>query len=193
VQVTNFKKILLILVCLDAAYVLAYSTVLLNTDQYNPQVKKRMSKAEFIRNNRGINDGADLPEDFLSEIFDEIAKNEIRMKDEVEAAAGSVTATVGIAGALANVGRDLQREAYLMKSSGMANKTEASVYECPGAGTRLSAALGIIENHDAITSPGIEGGGSVLQRVSFCARSSNVRGCLDTLPRWVIQPFARYG
>ncbi|KAJ3975507.1 hypothetical protein EV361DRAFT_1024791 [Lentinula raphanica] len=108
----------------DAAYVLAYSVVLLNTDAHNPQVKKRMSKQDFIKNNRGINDGADLPEDLLSSIFDEITNNEIKMKDEVEAMAVSATGP-GIANALANVGRDLQKEAYVMQSSGMLNKTEA--------------------------------------------------------------------
>ena len=70
---------------IDTAYVLAYSTIMLNTDAHNPQVKNRMTKADFTRNNRGINDGNDLPEDFLSSIFDEITTNEIRMKDEVEA------------------------------------------------------------------------------------------------------------
>jgi brefeldin A-inhibited guanine nucleotide-exchange protein len=108
----------------DAAYVLAYSVILLNTDHYNPQVKKRMTKADFIKNNRGINDNADLPEQFLSDIYDEIDLNEIRMKDEVEAAIGNPAAGPGLANALANVGRDLQKEAYVLQSSGMANKTE---------------------------------------------------------------------
>ncbi|THV08590.1 hypothetical protein K435DRAFT_825040 [Dendrothele bispora CBS 962.96] len=108
----------------DAAYVLAYSTIMLNTDAHSPQVKHRMTKADFIKNNRGINDNADLPEEFLSQIFDDIVNNEIRMKDEVEAAPTSATGP-GIASAIANVGRDLQKEAYVMQSSGMANKTEA--------------------------------------------------------------------
>ncbi|KAJ6539319.1 hypothetical protein B0H19DRAFT_1178426 [Mycena capillaripes] len=108
----------------DTAYVLAYSVILLNTDHYNPQVKKRMTKADFVKNNRGINDNADLPEQFLSDVFDEIASNEIRMKDEVEAV-GATPAGPGLANALANVGRDLQKEAYVLQSSGMANKTEA--------------------------------------------------------------------
>ena len=43
-----------------------------------------MTKAEFIRNNRGINDNADLPEEFLNAIFDEIAHNELKMKDDEE-------------------------------------------------------------------------------------------------------------
>lgn len=110
---------------LDAAYVLAYSTVMLNTDAYNPQVKNRMTKADFIKNNRGINDGADLPEDLLLSIYDNIHANEIRMKDEMEAAAMQVpVAASGLAGALANVGRDLQKEAYVMQSTNIANKAE---------------------------------------------------------------------
>ncbi|KAG8903868.1 guanine nucleotide exchange protein for ADP-robosylation factor [Tulasnella sp. 403] len=110
----------------DAAYVLAYSTIMLNTDAYNPQVKNRMTKADFVKNNRGINDGANLPEEFLGGIYDDIYSNEIRMKDEVEAAAlAAPVPASGLAGALANVGRDLQKEAYVMQSTGMANKTEA--------------------------------------------------------------------
>jgi brefeldin A-inhibited guanine nucleotide-exchange protein len=97
---------------------------MLNTDAHNPQVKKRMTKSDFIKNNRGINDNEDLPEELLSSIFDEIVSNEIRMKDEVEAGL-TVTATgPGLANAFANVGRDLQKEAYVMQSNGMATKTE---------------------------------------------------------------------
>ena len=97
---------------------------MLNTDQHNPQVKNRMTKADFIKNNRGINDGASLPDEFLGAIFDDIVKNEIRMKDEVEAALVLPMQGPGIANAIANVGRDLQKEAYVMQSMGMANKTE---------------------------------------------------------------------
>jgi brefeldin A-inhibited guanine nucleotide-exchange protein len=106
----------------DTAYVLAYSVILLNTDAHNAQVKKKMTKVDFMRNNRGINDNADLPEEFLSGIYDEIVSNEIRMKDEIEL--GVVANGPGFAAALANVGRDLQKEAYIMQTSGMANKTE---------------------------------------------------------------------
>jgi len=112
----------------DTAYVLAYSTILLNTDAHSPQVKKRMTKADFVKNNRGINDGEDLPEQLLHNIFDDIVSNEIRMKDEVEAqiCANMPATGPGIANALANVGRDLQKEAYVMQSNGMANRTEVS-------------------------------------------------------------------
>jgi brefeldin A-inhibited guanine nucleotide-exchange protein len=116
IQLTDIQNV-------DTAYVLAYSTIMLNTDAHNPQVKHRMTKAEFIKNNRGINDGADLPEDLLSGIYDEIVSNEIRMKDEISAFS-NVSQGPGLASALASVGRNLQKEAYAMQSNGMANKTE---------------------------------------------------------------------
>ncbi|KIM46215.1 hypothetical protein M413DRAFT_441285 [Hebeloma cylindrosporum] len=109
----------------DAAYILAYSVIMLNTDAHNPQVKKRMTKSDFLKNNREINGGEDLPEEFLSQIFDDIVNNEIRMKDEVEAGLAISPPGPGLANALASVGRDLQKEAYVMQSNGMANKTEA--------------------------------------------------------------------
>ncbi|KAH9483049.1 Protein transport protein sec71 [Psilocybe cubensis] len=109
----------------ESAYVLAYSVVMLNTDAHNPQIKKRMTKADFLKNNRGINEGADLPEEFLSQVFDDIVNNEIRMKDEVEAGLTIQAPGPGLANAIASVGRDLQKEAYVMQSNGMANKTEA--------------------------------------------------------------------
>ncbi|TFY76798.1 hypothetical protein EWM64_g7215 [Hericium alpestre] len=109
----------------DAAYVLSFSVILLNTDAHNPQIKRRMTLTDFIKNNRGINDKADLPEEMLTEIYDDIVNDEIRMKDEVEAAVGPIAPTPGLAGAIATMGRDLQREAYMLQSNGMANKTEA--------------------------------------------------------------------
>ncbi|KAF6762645.1 Sec7-domain-containing protein [Ephemerocybe angulata] len=108
----------------ETAYVLSYSVIMLNTDHYNPQVKNRMTKQDFIKNNRGINDGTDLPEEMLSEIFDDIDSNEIRMEDEIEAKILQQGAT-GLANALSGVGRDLQKEAYILQTSGMSNKTEA--------------------------------------------------------------------
>ncbi|KAM1458086.1 hypothetical protein ACFX13_036044 [Malus domestica] len=63
----------------DTAYVLAYSVILLNTDAHNNMVKDKMTKADFIRNNRGIDDGKDLPEEYLGVLYDQIVKNEIKM------------------------------------------------------------------------------------------------------------------
>ncbi|KAK7207757.1 hypothetical protein BZA70DRAFT_265101 [Myxozyma melibiosi] len=117
----------------DTAYVLAYSVIMLNTDQHSPQVKQRMAKTDFFKNNRGINNNEDLPEAFLSEIYDEIQTNEIILKSEHDAALmsgqvptaapnNSIAANLGQV--LLTVGRDLQREAYITASKEMASKTE---------------------------------------------------------------------
>ncbi|GIM16141.1 hypothetical protein Vretimale_18795, partial [Volvox reticuliferus] len=89
----------------DVAYVLAYSVIMLNTDAHNPQVKNKMSKAAFLKNNRGINDGGDLPEDFMSALYDRIVSNGIKMKDD--GAPGTGAAAPQEAGGLAAPARAL--------------------------------------------------------------------------------------
>ncbi|KAL1615375.1 guanine nucleotide exchange protein for ADP-robosylation factor [Diplodia seriata] len=117
----------------DTAYVLAYSVIMLNTDQHSSKMKgPRMTPEDFIKNNRGINDNADLPDEYLKGIYDEIASNEIVLDTERETAAnlgqlpqanqGGGLGNIGQA--FANVGRDLQREAYIQASEQMANRTE---------------------------------------------------------------------
>lgn len=66
----------------DAALLLSYSLIMLNTDQHNAQVKKKMTEEDFIRNNRRINGGDDLPRALLSELYHSICENEIRMVPE---------------------------------------------------------------------------------------------------------------
>uniref|UniRef100_A0A8C8D4I4 SEC7 domain-containing protein n=1 Tax=Oncorhynchus tshawytscha TaxID=74940 RepID=A0A8C8D4I4_ONCTS len=68
----------------DTAYVLAYSIIMLTTDLHSPQVKNKMTKEQYIKMNRGINDSKDLPEEYLSSIYDEIAGKKIAMKDRKE-------------------------------------------------------------------------------------------------------------
>ena len=70
----------------DAAYVLSYSIIMLNTDQHNPQVKNKMTLDQFVRNNRGTNGGADFPRATLEAIFDEIRTNEITLADDASPA-----------------------------------------------------------------------------------------------------------
>ena len=65
----------------DAAFILSFSTIMLNTDLHNPQIphNKRMTKEEFLRNNRGINDGQDLPREYLEFLYDEIKSRQIQV------------------------------------------------------------------------------------------------------------------
>ncbi|KAK8550249.1 hypothetical protein V6N12_038968 [Hibiscus sabdariffa] len=68
-----------IFVAKDSVFILCYSLIMLNTDQHNPQVKKKMTEEEFIRNNRAINGGQDLPREYLSELFHSISNNAITL------------------------------------------------------------------------------------------------------------------
>ena len=116
----------------DTAYILSYSVILLNTDLHSAKVAKRMTKEDFIKNNRGINDNASLPDDYLIGIYDEIAHNEIVLRSEREAAAALGVAPQPISGgiasgfgqAFATVGRDLQREAYVQQSEEISHRSE---------------------------------------------------------------------
>jgi brefeldin A-resistance guanine nucleotide exchange factor 1 len=45
----------------DGAFTLAFSLIMLNTDIHSPNVKNKMTKEQFIRNNKGMNAGEDFP------------------------------------------------------------------------------------------------------------------------------------
>jgi len=134
----------------DTPYVLAYSVIMLNTDLHSPQVQKRMTKEDFIKNNRGINDNADLPDEYLISIYEDIQNNEIVLKSERQAAAaaGTLPQTTGLAAglgqALSNVGRDLQREAYVQQSEEISMRSE-QLFRDLYRSQRKSAAKGIVK------------------------------------------------
>jgi brefeldin A-resistance guanine nucleotide exchange factor 1 len=68
----------------DAVFVLAFSTIMLNTDLHNPRYKgRRMTIEQFIKNNRGINDGTDLPKDLLTELYTQIKESELQVQREI--------------------------------------------------------------------------------------------------------------
>uniref|UniRef100_A0A1A9W040 SEC7 domain-containing protein n=1 Tax=Glossina brevipalpis TaxID=37001 RepID=A0A1A9W040_9MUSC len=68
----------------DTVYVLAFSIIMLTTDLHSPQVKNKMTKEQYIKLNQGISDSKDdLPVEYLSAIYDEIAGHEIKMKNTV--------------------------------------------------------------------------------------------------------------
>lgn len=88
----------------ETAFILSYSTIMLHTDAHNPMVRKKMTKEEFVRNNRGINDGGDLPLDFLSGLYDRITTTEFRlsanMRDSAHEAATAALADTAVSAAV---------------------------------------------------------------------------------------------
>ncbi|XP_077453907.1 cytohesin-2 isoform X2 [Stigmatopora argus] len=59
----------------DTCYVLSFAIIMLNTSLHNPNVRDKPGVDRFISMNRGINDGGDLPEDLLRNLYESI-KNE---------------------------------------------------------------------------------------------------------------------
>ncbi|XP_033840265.2 cytohesin-1-like isoform X1 [Periophthalmus magnuspinnatus] len=59
----------------DTCYVLSFAVIMLNTSLHNPNVKDKPSVQRFTAMNRGINDGGDLPDDLLRNLYESI-KNE---------------------------------------------------------------------------------------------------------------------
>jgi brefeldin A-inhibited guanine nucleotide-exchange protein len=103
----------------DTAYVLAYSIIMLTTDLHSSQVRSKMTKQQYIKMNRGINDSRDLPEEYLSAIYDEIADNEIKMRVTSQGRPGKPSSA-------ANVLNERQRRLlYNMEMEQMAQTAKA--------------------------------------------------------------------
>ncbi|KAF4125340.1 golgi-specific brefeldin A-resistance guanine nucleotide exchange factor 1 [Geosmithia morbida] len=68
----------------DAAFILTYAIILLNTDQHNPNLKdhKRMTLDDFSRNLRGQNARENFAPEYLQEIYETIKSDEIILPDE---------------------------------------------------------------------------------------------------------------
>eukprot|EP01125_Pyxidicula_operculata_P002417 TRINITY_DN1228_c1_g3_i2.p1 TRINITY_DN1228_c1_g3~~TRINITY_DN1228_c1_g3_i2.p1 ORF type:complete len:932 (-),score=264.33 TRINITY_DN1228_c1_g3_i2:90-2885(-) len=64
------------------AFVLSFSLIMLNTDRHNPAVpeKDKMTKEQFIKNNRNTWNDQDPPQELLEKLYDNIINNEIQMR-----------------------------------------------------------------------------------------------------------------
>jgi len=55
---------------------------MLNTDAHSPKIAKKMTLPEYLRMNRGINDGADLPAELLEGIYHRITADGFKVKED---------------------------------------------------------------------------------------------------------------
>lgn len=69
----------------DAAYVLAFSVIMLNTDLHNSQNKRKMTREDFGRINRNTNDGDPMPQVLLERVYTAISRNELKISSECSA------------------------------------------------------------------------------------------------------------
>lgn len=66
----------------DSVFILSYSVIMLNTDFYNPQVKKHMTFDDYTYNLRGCNNQKDFPLWYLDKVYCSIRDKEIVMPEE---------------------------------------------------------------------------------------------------------------
>eukprot|EP00965_Chrysotila_dentata_P151557 5008841-Pleurochrysis_carterae.AAC.7 len=46
------------------------------------QMRNRMTLEQFVKNNRRINDGADMPREYLEAIFEDVRRNELKVRED---------------------------------------------------------------------------------------------------------------
>lgn len=64
-------------------YLLAFATIMLNTDIHSSQIKKKMTKPEFMNSTKTINNGGALPKVWMSNLYDKVVNDEIKMEGAV--------------------------------------------------------------------------------------------------------------
>ncbi|TMW59230.1 hypothetical protein Poli38472_007375 [Pythium oligandrum] len=172
----------------DIAFILSFSIILLQTDLHNPNVaeEKKMDKAAFFRNNRGINNGEDLPEEYLGGIFDRIKQNPISLKEDVDLRArvggrGGRSATTSIFGASSAVVDRQRRDAYIRERETMVKQSEALFKRRNPA---ISVSARQLNGNGAATSPRSSlspGQSSQFHVVTEATEISHVRPMFETV------------
>eukprot|EP01062_Namystynia_karyoxenos_P044101 TRINITY_DN3235_c2_g1_i1.p1 TRINITY_DN3235_c2_g1~~TRINITY_DN3235_c2_g1_i1.p1 ORF type:complete len:1668 (+),score=566.68 TRINITY_DN3235_c2_g1_i1:92-5095(+) len=70
----------------DGCFVFAFSVIMLNTDMHSSQVQDKMTLQQFFRNNKGINDGKDLPHEYQEAAYAALKRCGIKLTDALHVA-----------------------------------------------------------------------------------------------------------
>ncbi|KAF4317153.1 hypothetical protein BBO99_00008212 [Phytophthora kernoviae] len=155
----------------DTAFILAFSIIMLQTDLHNPSIaeEKKMDKSGFLRNNRGINDGKDLPEDYMGAIFDRIKATPISLKEDDDfrnRRGGNVpAASTSLFGASGAANDRMRRDAYIKERESMVRQSEALFKR------RVPASARALQQQQFPLSPKQQGGRSGASTASTSASS----------------------
>jgi brefeldin A-inhibited guanine nucleotide-exchange protein len=82
-QTTNENDIKYYFESADAVYVIAFSIIMLATDLHSGAIKHKMTKDDYVKMNRGINENKDLPREYLEQIYDHVAESELKLKPDL--------------------------------------------------------------------------------------------------------------
>ncbi|KAI1282034.1 IQ motif and SEC7 domain-containing protein 1 [Halotydeus destructor] len=62
----------------EEVFILSFAIIMLNTDLHVPNLKTRMTLGQWIKNLRGVFQGGDLSDEYLTEIYDRVKSNELK-------------------------------------------------------------------------------------------------------------------
>jgi len=96
--------------------------VMLNVDLHNTAVEKKMTLQQFVRNNRGINDGKDFPLEFIATIYSAIAREQLSLIPARPGSGSQLQSPTGLA--------ETHRWLELLKGSRKVVKEYLGVNEC---------------------------------------------------------------
>ncbi|GET92304.1 hypothetical protein, conserved [Leishmania tarentolae] len=68
----------------SGAFVLSFAIIMLNTDQHSGKVAQQMKREDFVKMNRGIDDGKDIPAAYLGKIYDDVRQHEVVMAEMMD-------------------------------------------------------------------------------------------------------------
>eukprot|EP01061_Rhynchopus_euleeides_P007844 TRINITY_DN1689_c0_g2_i1.p1 TRINITY_DN1689_c0_g2~~TRINITY_DN1689_c0_g2_i1.p1 ORF type:complete len:1588 (+),score=764.32 TRINITY_DN1689_c0_g2_i1:206-4765(+) len=114
----------------STAYVLSFSIIMLHTDAHSVSIKTKMTKDEFMKNNRGIDDGKNIADSLLSDIYDRITsvpftlEGEERRPNEAARKKTGAFERIGVFDRVSNDGKRRQLN-YAEESKEMLKKTKA--------------------------------------------------------------------
>jgi brefeldin A-inhibited guanine nucleotide-exchange protein len=112
--------------CADAAYVMSFSIMMLSTDLHSTAQKKKMTKAEWLENNRKYIPGMaeNWDEAYMSSLFDRIAAQPFQLQG-ADAARGGAAAAAAVANDLSD---PLQRQmAFMQETQQLVKDSQAAI------------------------------------------------------------------
>ncbi|MES1917981.1 Brefeldin A-inhibited guanine nucleotide-exchange protein 1 [Bonamia ostreae] len=68
----------------DSAHLLSYSIIMLNTDLHSDKITNKMSRNDFVKNNKNVVKNEEIDTIYIENIYDRILKEEIRLDSNSE-------------------------------------------------------------------------------------------------------------
>ena len=150
------------------AFILAFSTIMLQTNLHNPAIQesRRMTKEQFIRQNKGITSEGDLPDATLIEIYDRISAQPITLKSD-EAAARRQKEAETSSFVMFPPSRDSRRKSAFSDERKEMVRTGEAIFKQNLRSKRNSSVPSGARNGGSIASASVESG-TVIKDVASC-------------------------